>query len=298
MPAHVEPNLSQRQRLGLRALRGGMRAAAASVRLRKKQTPGAVIQHQYGGHPDERLEFIEASKDAPRRAPLVYIHGGGWVAGKKELYTQELAFLANEGYPVFNLEYPLAPEHPHPHLLLSLLSALHWIRDRHPEFDGVHLMGDSAGGNLALMLGILMENQGLIRHLDPDYAPRLPGALSVVSIYGVLDRLSWIEHGFPGSTMMLQSYGGKPAFETEVPTHLALTPMDLEFEILPPTFINAGSKDQLAESSRICGEAFQKRFERVETKVYPGEAHGFFNRANRPASQELRRDILAFLAAL
>ena len=37
-------------------------------------------------------------------------------------------------------------------------------------------------------------------------------------------------------------------------------------------------------------------FDAVEYKVYPGEAHGFFNRSGRPASQELRRDILAFLS--
>ncbi len=72
--------------------------------------------------------------------------------------------------------------------------------------------------------------------------------------------------------------------------------MDLAFDALPPSFIAVGDKDQLAESSRICAERLQAAFEPVEYKVYPGEAHGFFNRSSRPASQRLRSDILEFLS--
>jgi len=297
MPRNADAqHLTQRQHLGVRSLRALMGAAGASMKLRRKRTPASVVQHRYGAHPDERLEFIEPRPGSPARAPLVYIHGGGWIAGKKEFYTNDLGFLADEGYPIFNLEYPLAPEHPHPNILLSLLSALHWIRDRHPEYETMHLMGDSAGGNLAMMLAILTANPELIDDLEGSYAPRTPRPLSAISLYGVLDRLSWIEHRFPGSKVMLRSYGGDEAFEVEVGAELALTPMDLDFESLPPSFILAGSADQLAESSRLCGETLQKRHERVETKVYEGEGHGFFNRGGRPASQELRRDILDFLS--
>ena len=72
--------------------------------------------------------------------------------------------------------------------------------------------------------------------------------------------------------------------------------MDLSFEVLPSTFIAVGSKDPLALSSQICAEHLQARFDRVDYKVYPGEAHGFFNRSKRPASQKLRRDVLDFLS--
>jgi acetyl esterase/lipase len=213
-----------------------------------------------------------------------------------EMYTAELVFLAEKGYPVFNLEYPLAPERPHPHMLLSLLSALAWIRQEHPDCESVHLMGDSAGGNLALMLGILLSNPDLISELDPNFSLPLPRVESIVSIYGVLDRLSWIEKGFPSAALMLECYGGAEALKKEVGPKEAVTPLDLDFTHLPPTFIVAGSKDQLAESSRLCAESLNRRFDTVEYKVYPGEAHGFFNRSARPASQELRHDIIEFLS--
>ena len=95
---------------------------------------------------------------------------------------------------------------------------------------------------------------------------------------------------------MLECYAGPRGLEPEIRPETAVTPMDLEFEKLPPTFIGVGSKDQLAESSRLCAEHLQKRFAPVDYQVYRGEAHGFFNRSGRPACQRLRSDILDFLA--
>lgn len=288
--------LSTNQKIGLGVWRSMMAIFSLLTRSAHKSLGDSISQHRYGTDPAERLDFMPPRTGSSDKAPLVYIHGGGWICGKMEMYTAELAFLAEKGYPVFNLEYPLAPERPHPHMLLSLLSALAWIRKEHPEHDSVHLMGDSAGGNLALMLGLLLANPELISDLDEDFSGTLPGVESVVSIYGVLDRHSWIEDGFPSAALMLECYAGPEALKPEVGPELAVTPMDLDFKQMPPTFIVAGSKDQLARSSQICAEAFGKRFDSVAYKVYPGEAHGFFNRSKRPASQELRGDILEFLS--
>lgn len=287
-------HLSIRQRAGVFAWRSLMATIRFATRFRRLSPPGAITNHSYDAHKDERIELIEPRADAPTRAPVVFVHGGGWICGKKEIYTRDLLFLAEAGHPVFNVEYPLAPERPHPHMLLSLLESLAWIRRQHPEHESVHLMGDSAGGNLAVMLAILTENPALIRTLDPDFTPVLPRTQSVVSVYGVLDRLSWIEKGFPSALLMLYCYGGPEARKPEVDPAYAITPVDLEFAALPPTMIAVGSKDPLAESSRICAEHLRKHFEPVEYEVYPGETHGFFNRAGRPACQKLRGDILGF----
>ena len=42
-----------------------------------------------------------------------------------------------------------------------------------------------------------------------------------MSIYGVLDRLTWLEHGFPGAPLMLACYGGEAAFAEKVEPGLA-----------------------------------------------------------------------------
>ena len=120
---------------GVRMARWGIPLIFAATQLfrRPPRSPRSVSVHRYGEHPDENLEWIEARVDAPRRAPIVYIHGGGWIAGRKELYTRYLSFLADAGYPIFNLEYPMAPENPHPGILRSLLKALDWIRECQSE---------------------------------------------------------------------------------------------------------------------------------------------------------------------
>jgi acetyl esterase/lipase len=296
--------LSLKQRMVLLAIRRGLTVARFLLPLfPNPKYSGSVKVQRYGPHPAETLQLIEPPSDAPVRPPVVYIHGGGWIAGNKELYTRSLSFLAHAGHPVFNLEYPLAPETPHPWMLLSLLKALRWIQDQHPTLEAVHLMGDSAGGNLVMMLGLFLKNPDLVQHLHAE-PPPLPtlNCLSVTSLYGVLDRLSWLKHDFPACALMLESYGGKQAFEKSVGPELAITPMDLEFESFPPTFLVAASLDPLKESSDLFAErlrskarATHQRAGRFQHKVYEGENHGFLFFSWKPNCVTLRQDILDFL---
>lgn len=286
---------------GVRAARALLPLLSGWTRLRRR-TPKLkheVRAHAYGAEPRERLSFIPAHAQAPERKPVVYIHGGGWIAGKKEAYTPYLGFLADAGYPVFNLGYPLAPENPHPGILRSLLAALDWIADANPNADSIHLMGDSAGGNLAMMLGLLLENPGLLEAVDPSRTRPLGlRCSSVISLYGVLDRLSWIEDGFPGAEMMLENYGGKAALEPEVEPGLALTPMDLQFDSAPPSFLAVGTDDPLRRSSQIFADRLIAGPNKLVHREYPGEGHGFFSLGSTRSDGLLREDVLAFLLSI
>ena len=291
--------LSLRRRLELLIGRLIMAVFALIDRLRPLPPPPSEVSlHRYGTDPAETLQYIARRPSAPALAPIVYMHGGGWILGNKKLYTRELFAFAEAGHPVFNLGYPVAPENPHPGILLSLLNALAWIRAEHPEVEEVHFMGDSAGGNLAMMLGILNANRNLLAPLGIHTHASVPIACSsVVSLYGVLDRLSWVRTGFPGAELMLECYAGKAGCEARVAPERSITPMDLDFETHPPSFLICGSKDHLLESTRICAERLEAGPGLVETKIYDGEMHGFFNMHWRPHYVELKDDILAFLKA-
>ena len=293
----VEPRQAN---LTVRATRALVAVVFGATQLlrRPPRPPGAVTESAYGPDPAEKLELIAPRVGAPPRAPIVYLHGGGWIAGRKESYTRYLSFLAEAGYPIFNVEYPLAPENPHPGILRSVLRALDWIRENYPAYTGFHAMGDSAGGNLAMMIGLLAANPELVRDVDPERGEGvgLP-CHSVVSLYGVLDRLTWIEDGFPGATNMLDSYGGQAAFEPSVGRELALTPLDLDFEIAPPTLLAVGTEDPLRRSSQLFAERLRKGTSRVVHEEYAGEAHGFFNLGRSKSDAQLRADIYDFLEA-
>lgn len=292
--------LRPRQRAVLHGARALMGAMAPVARVRRARAGlGVPETHRYGTRAAETLEIL--TPESPREAappPIVYIHGGGWIFGRKELYTADLAFLVDRGHTVYNLDYPLAPEHPFPVPLEALAQALAWIRSRDPNAHTVHLMGDSAGGNLVAMLGLLCADPKLFEALDPTLGElSLPAVRSVVSLYGVLDRLSWLEHGFPGAELMLQSYGGSGAFEPEVGPESALTPVDWSVSDRPPMLLAIGDADPLAESSRIAQRRLADDGKPLELVEYPGEQHGFFNMGWRPAARRLRADIARFLDA-
>lgn len=255
---------------------------------------GRVSEQRYGALPDETLDVIAPPAAVARRLPVVFVHGGGFIAGSKgRFYHRPLLQLADAGHPVFSLNYPLAPERPHPHMLRSLLAGLAWIAREHGARE-VHLVGDSAGGNLATMLGLMLANPELLQRFDASDPAALPAVRSITSLYGVMDRLSFIADGFPSARLFLTSYAGAAALDPQRAPVLPVTPMDLgEFAILPRTFVVGAGKDKLARSSQLWAERLRQRFTQVTYKVYEGAAHGFFSFG--AGSAEVLADLLRFL---
>ncbi len=259
---------------------------------------GRLTEQRYGSLPDETLDFLKpaANANGPQKTAVVHIHGGGWVSGSKgKFYAKPLLKLANAGYPVFSLNHPLAPEHPHPFILRSLLQALAWIKKADPTYQSIHLLGDSAGGNLAMMLGLMLANPPLLKLVDALDPALLPAVKSIIPIYAPLERFSWIEDGFPSATTFLKSYAGEKALDKDHLPPIPVMPMDFpHIEKLPPTFIAAGSKDKLLRSSQMYAEYLRKNFGQVDFNIYEGANHGFFNFGTQ--SDEVGNDILKFLA--
>jgi acetyl esterase/lipase len=72
--------------------------------------------------------------------------------------------------------------------------------------------------------------------------------------------------------------------------------MDLEFSALPPCYLSAGTADPLCESTEIFSKRIADSSNEVVTDIFEDQPHGFFNFSSRPASQEMRANILAFIA--
>ena len=255
----------------------------------KKFPSGKVKEFAYGDLKDEALDFIAPDSSTKKRLSIVHIHGGAWVAGSKgKFYSKPLMKFSNAGYPIFSLNYPLAPEQQHPFLLRSLLKALVWIKKNYAEYNTIHLIGDSAGGNLAMMLGIYLSNPELLKILDSVDSNDLPKITSVVDIFGVNDKNSWIEDGFPSAQLFNKVY-----VENTSTPNIPLFPMDFEhIEHLPPLFIVGAGNDKLLRSSKIWAEHISKTFKDVQFKVYEGAAHGFFSFGK--GCEELTDDMLTF----
>ena len=106
------------------------------------------------------------------RHAILYCHGGGYTSGNlgyARVLASKLAHVT--GYDVLSFEYRLAPEHPYPAAVEDALRAWDHLMLLGYGARDVVLAGDSAGGNLALVLCHRLKAAGR----------RLPGALVLMS---------------------------------------------------------------------------------------------------------------------
>jgi acetyl esterase/lipase len=297
-------SLTTRQLIAVKLVRGLSSTVFAALAIPKRKIAVNMQEFRYGTHRDERLDCLlpDNSTLKPQEA-VIYIHGGGWISCNKRFYPADLQFLCSAGYKVFNVEYPLAPEHPHPFLLQSILRAVAWVKKQHPEVQRVHMMGDSAGANLAAMYGVLYCNPELLPNLGSEFSMAdLLRPETVVSLYGLLDRETLLgddpEQVKSIVKLFLQSYGGLDVLQPgEIAPAKAITPMDLSWKKHPPCFLGVGSIDFLHDSSERYARELGNRAIPFTHKIYPDAPHGFFNMRHKQ-TPELKKDVLDFLGAV
>jgi acetyl esterase/lipase len=165
-----------------------------------------IRNKRYGVHDLELLNIYEPiSYDGlENRGPLMFVHGGGWVAVNREVMGQSITPFVRAGFTVYSIDYPLAPESKYPGPLISVIRACAWVK-RYSQSKTITLVGDSAGGNLATMAAALLSNSHLLNDMNkriallnyPMYETipitewNLPIVKQVVSMYGVVDQKAW-----------------------------------------------------------------------------------------------------------
>lgn len=95
---------------------------------------------------------------------LIFFHGGGWVTGDIDTYTNVCRTMANNtDHIVVSVDYRLAPEYPFPMGLEDCYYVTKEIFKR-PELlnckrEDITLIGDSAGGNLAAAVSLMARDR-------------------------------------------------------------------------------------------------------------------------------------------
>jgi acetyl esterase/lipase len=93
---------------------------------------------------------------------LQYVHGGGYVIGAARFYRNLTGHLAKAiGCRVLNVDYRLAPEHPHPIPVEDSTAAYRGLLDSGIEPRHLAISGDSAGGGLAVATLLSIRQAGL-----------------------------------------------------------------------------------------------------------------------------------------
>jgi monoterpene epsilon-lactone hydrolase len=178
------------------------------------------------------------------RRAILYCHGGGYTSGNLGYARVLSAKLAHvTGYEVLAFEYRLAPEHPYPAAVEDALKAWDHLMYQGYGARDVILAGDSAGGNLALVLTLMLRRQSRL----------LPRALILMSPWTDMTASgqSYTERAAldPMITMdyiqaVRQAYAGGQDLTSPL-----LSPLFGDFTGFPPVLIQAGSNEILLSDS-------------------------------------------------
>ncbi|MFJ4477838.1 carboxylesterase/lipase family protein [Streptomyces xanthochromogenes] len=117
---------------------------------------------------------VWAPREAYRSPVMVFVHGGGFVAGSTGAGLYDGAAFARDGVVLVTLNYRLAiagfldlPGAPANRGLLDVIAALHWVRDNIAAFGGdpgnVTLFGQSAGATIVGAVLAAPAASGLVK---------------------------------------------------------------------------------------------------------------------------------------
>lgn len=203
-------------------------------------------------------------------AAVVYVHGGGMIAGSIAVYERLIRhYVELSGASFLAVGYRLAPEHRDTGLARDVLSAIRWLRD---EAEGlgvdperIAIMGDSGGGGVAAAAAIMARDEGLAlarqiliypmlddRNIVPD-----PLLAPTASWSYDKNRMAWAH-----------VLGDAEPSPHRVPARLA------DFAGLPPAYIEVGELDIFRDESIAYARALHAAGVSCELHVHPGAPHG------------------------
>lgn len=279
---------------------------AVAVELIRAATPVyptiEVTERRLGGPigaPDVRvLVYRPRAAIAPLPA-LLWIHGGGYVAGNPEGDDWEVKKIVDAvGCVVVSVDYRLAPETPHPGPVEDCYAALLWLQAQADELGvdktRIGIAGISAGGGLCAALALLARDRGEIAlcfqaPLQPMLDDRTAGEGVAHPVAG---QFIWTrEYNRFGWSALLGHEPGGP----DVSSYAAAA-RAADLSGLPPTYIAIGAIDLFIEEDVEFARRLVHAGVPTELHVYPGACHAFNLLA--PASrlaQAYQRDFLAAL---
>jgi len=227
-----------------------------------------------------KLDVYARRNPGPPTPTVLYIHGGGWVAGSKEGSVLGILPYLEMGLSVVNVQYRLARVSPAPAAVQDCRLALRWVFKNAKEygFDTTRIIvtGGSAGGHLALMTGMLDVSHGFDVPTDWDYAAVRPKVAAIINWFGITD----VKDLLSGPNMQnyavhwLANQEGKEALAQRV------SPLNYVRKGLPPIFTVHGDKDLLVpyEHAVKLHEDLTKLGVPNQLMTIPGGRHGGFTK--------------------
>ena len=237
-------------------------------------------------------EDVYYNPKAAKPTPVVFnIHGGGWNHGVKESQTGYGSFF-KMGFAVANIEYRLTAEATAPAAIEDVRAAILYVVQHAKEWNidpnKIVEMGGSAGGHLALMAGLLQNDNkfdGAYRKIK-DYS-----IVAIIDKYGPADLTSTNFSKYKSLVNWLGTNAENSKFRESV------SPITYVKKTSPPTFIVHGDADPIVPYQQSVD--LKKKYDEVGAKsefmTIAGGMHGKFPKEQ---NTELSKAIVKFLTDL
>lgn len=228
---------------------------------------------------------------AAERDAILFCHGGAFVFGGLDTHLGLAGWIAETtGADVYVAEYRLAPEHPFPAPTDDLFAAYRAVLDQGHAPERTAIVGDSAGGALAVSMTISLPEMNV-----PSPAalvllsPWLDLTLTSASIGANARRAPMLTRDWLDRTA--RAYAGE--LRRSDPR---ISPLFADLATLPPTLVQVGSDEILLDDSiRFTDRAYAAGVE-VELQRFDGWWHDFQALAGPlDGAREALEDVAAFL---
>ena len=242
----------------------------------------------------QMIEGMTAEWLIPRGADpkkvMMYVHGGGYVAGSCNDHRGFISKLAkNTGVINLVYEYRLAPEHPYPAALEDSVMVYKWLLESGYEPQHILIAGESAGGGLTLAILLALKDRAI------------PMPVAAVAISPWADLTCSSDSYRTKNKVSLAPLNSWLVFSKHyVGAHKAdhpfISPLYGDLKGLPPMLINAGTDDELYED----GEKFSQKAREAGVAVTftkgEGQVHCYPLLAPMfPEATEAMNEIVSFI---
>ncbi len=207
---------------------------------------------------------------------VVVIHGGGWMAGKRQDMTSLAKKLAAKGYVAATISYRFAPKHRFPAQIEDVKCAVRYLRAHAKELnidpEQIGAVGVSAGAHLSMMLGLMDSGDGM--EGDGGNADQPSKVQAVVSFVGPVDLAR--ESYTPVQTEILTAFlGDKP--ENKQDECRRASPITYINKGDAPTLCFFGTSDPLISYDQAfkIADALAKAKVKGRVEILLGAGHGW-----------------------
>ncbi len=215
-------------------------------------------------------EWVRANRVHMKKYVILYCHGGGYSTGSC-IYARTLTtkLAASTSMDVFCFDYRLAPEYPYPAAMEDAMKAWNYLMLLGYGAKDVIVVGDSAGGNMALSLVVKLKEEtrlvprGIVL-LSPwtDLTASGKTHESRAEVDPVLDE-EYLKQ-------MTENYAAGQDYENP-----QISPLFADLTGFPPTYIQVGDNEVLLSDATMLHKKMIKANVPVRLDVFKGMWHVF-----------------------